>query len=76
MSYRKESYADLEKWRHTVTEYNRNYYQATSGYERRPWTEEEIRAIMKREVSDRDLSKILHRSMKSIVMKRNRIILT
>lgn len=30
MSYRKKDYADIEKWRNTVTAYNRSYYQATS----------------------------------------------
>ena len=70
ISFRKSGYKDLNKWRKTVTEYNRRYYSKTALYEPRKWTDEEVEMIMGREKSDRQLSEILQRSMKSIVKKR------
>lgn len=70
ISFRKSAYKDLDKWRNSVTEYNRRYYSKTALYEPRRWTDEEIEMIMKKEKPDRELSEILHRSMKSIVKKR------
>lgn len=70
ISFRKSEYKDLDKWRKTVTEYNRRYYSKTALYEPRKWTDEEVEMIMGREKSDRQLSEILQRSMKSIVKKR------
>ena len=70
ISFRKTEYKDLNKWRKSVTEYNRRYYAKTALYEPRGWTDEEVEMIMAREKSDRELSEILHRSMKSIVGKR------
>ena len=48
MSYRKRDYADIEKWRNTVTTYNRKYYQSIS-YARnsyKKWTQEEDRIVL------------------------------
>lgn len=73
ISYRKQDYADLNKWRKTLTNYNREYYRKTAKYPARTWTDEEIELIMKREMSDRELSEMLGRSMKSIILKRHRI---
>lgn len=73
ISYRKFDYADLNKWRKTVTNYNRNYYRKTEKYPPRKWNDEEVELITKREMSDRELSELLHRSMKSIVLKRHRV---
>lgn len=73
MSYRKNGYKDIDKWRKTVTRYNREYYRKTAIYDRRKWTQEEIDEIMNREIPDMELSKKLQRSMKSIALKRCRI---
>lgn len=73
ISFRKSEYKDLDKWRKSVTEYNRRYYAKTALYEPRRWTNEEVEMIMAREKPDRELSEILHRSMRSIVQKRHKV---
>ena len=73
MSYRKSGYTDLEKWRKTVSRDNKKYYNKTALYLPRKWTENEIQMLFDENISDRELSKKIHRSMKSIVMKRYRL---
>ena len=73
ISFRKTEYKDLNKWRKSVTEYNRRYYAKTALYEPRKWTDEEVEMIMSREKSDRELSEILHRSMRGILSKRHKV---
>lgn len=73
ISFRKTEYKDLNKWRKSVTEYNRRYYAKTALYEPRGWTDEEVEMIMAREKPDRELSEILHRSMRSILSKRRKV---
>lgn len=63
----------MNKWRNTLTNYNREYYRRTAKYAPRNWTDEEIEMIMKKEMSDRELSEMLGRSMKSILLKRHRV---
>lgn len=71
MAYRAKFYKDPEKLKHTRTEYNRRYYQQTAVYGRRRWTQEEIDLLFQEDITDRELSDILHRSMKAIVAKRH-----
>ena len=73
MSYRKSGYTDLEKWRKTVSRYNKKYYNKTALYLPRKWTENEIQMLFDENISDRELSEKIHRSMKSIVLKRHRV---
>lgn len=61
MSYRKSGYKDIDKWRKTVTKYNREYYRKTAIYDKRKWTQEEIDEIMKHEIPDIELSKKLQK---------------
>lgn len=57
-----------------TTEYNREYYQKTAGkFEPRFYTPQEDRMIMRREFSDYEISQRIHRSMKSIVMRRYKL---
>lgn len=75
MSYRKRDYADIEKWRNTVTTYNRKYYQSTS-YARnsyKKWTQEEDRIVLEHTIPDREISKLLGRSMKAIIQRRHNL---
>lgn len=75
MSYRKKNYADIEKWRNTVTTYNRKYYQSTS-YARnsyKKWTQEEDRIVLEHTIPDREISKLLGRSMKAIIQRRHNL---
>ena len=64
---------DPEKRRAAVTAYNRAYYRQTALYERRYWTEAEIDMLFNNQMTDRELSSIIKRSMKSIVNKRSEI---
>ena len=75
MSYRKRDYADIEKWRNTVTTYNRKYYQSIS-YARnsyKKWTQEEDRIVLEHTIPDREISKLLGRSMKAIIQRRHNL---
>lgn len=73
MAYRKSGYRDLDKLRITRTNYNRRYYQRTSVYQPRKWSDEEIEMLFDDDISDRELSEKIGRSMKSIVLKRSRV---
>ncbi|WP_418428041.1 hypothetical protein [Blautia hydrogenotrophica] len=73
MSFRKEGYSDIDKWRKTVRNYNKRYYKQTAKYAPRPWTENEIQMLFDETINDRELSEKIHRSMKSIVLKRHRV---
>lgn len=74
MSYRKKDYADLDKWRNTVTAYNHKYYAKTAIYGRRPWTEEEKQMLFNADLTDRELSDKIRRSMKAIACMRSRLL--
>lgn len=74
MSYRKRDYADLDKWRNTVTAYNRQYYTKTAIYGSRPWTEEEKQMLFDNDLTDRELSDKIRRSMKAIACMRSRML--
>ena len=74
MSYRKKDYADMDKWRNTVTAYNRQYYTKTAIYGRRPWTEEEKQMLFNADLTDRELSDKIRRSMKAIACMRSRLL--
>lgn len=71
MSFRKSRYKDKEKWRVVVTRYTRNYYQKTANYKKRSWTKEEDELVLSHKMPDRELSSLISRSMKSIVMRRH-----
>lgn len=73
MALRSKEYRDKEKLRKTRNAQRNRYYAKTSVYEPREWTVSEIEEILKREVSDSELSKRLHRSVRSIQMKRHRV---
>lgn len=75
MSYRKRDYADIEKRRNTVTTYNRKYYQSTS-YARnsyKKWTQGEDRIVLEHTIPDREISKLLGRSMKAIIQRHHNL---
>ncbi len=66
MSARAKPYKDKD-WFIKSRERSKNIYYSSSGmYERRAWTLNEERIIMESEKSDRQLSKELHRSVRSI----------
>ena len=50
----------------------RNYSRGSTG-RRRPWTDDEDRQVLAREVSDRELSFVLDRSVRAIQHRRHRL---
>lgn len=72
---RKSEYKDLEKYKKTKREQEKRYYGKTQDVlnSRKYWTPREIKMIMAKNMSDRELSQILGRSMKAIQVKRYKI---
>lgn len=72
---RKSKYKDLEKYKKTKREQQKRYYDKTQDAlnSRKCWTPREIKIIMAKNMSDRELSRILGRSMKAIEVKRSKI---
>lgn len=73
MALRAKDYHDKEKLRKTRNAQRNRYYRKTNIYERREWTSSEIEAIMAKDITDTELSKIMHRSVRSIQQKRCRV---
>ena len=71
---RKENYNDLEKWRNTCNKQNRRYYGKTAIYERSRFTLKDCEMILEHSIPDVELSKIIHHSVKSIQIKRSRLL--
>ena len=70
---RKESYANIDKWRATCSKQKKRYYGRTQLYEPREWTQEEIDLILARDMTDMELSELIHRSVQAIQIKRSRL---
>ena len=71
---RKKDYRDLKKHRDTCNKQNKRYYGKTSyKYERRRYTVEEDVLILSRSMTDSELSEKIHRSVKSIQIRRCRL---
>lgn len=72
---RKSQYQDLTKYHHTKRLQERRYHEKTGcgQYPRRRWTVEEEHRVLDHTISDRELSKEIHRSLNAIQMKRNRL---
>lgn len=68
---RGHNYKDKEKWHNTCMKQKRRYYGKTANrYPRRMWTIEEDKAVLKRNMTDHQLSQKIHRSVASIQMRR------
>lgn len=75
MTNRKENYKDMNKYYKTKREMQYRYYHrmGTGIYKRRSWTEAEDNLVVKHPIPDRELSKRLKRSVKSIQMRRHKL---
>lgn len=72
---RKSEYRDMEKFKRTKREQQKRYYRKTQDAPNRNkrWTEEETAMIMNvRDMTDTELSRVLGRSVKSILAKRHK----
>lgn len=73
---RKHLYKDLEKWKQTKKKQSKKYYDTHSRNatnSKKQYTPEEIELIIKHEISDVELSKILGRSVNAIQVKRSKL---
>lgn len=73
MANRKNSYADMERFRETCNAQKRRYYAKTSIYEPSPWTYEHDEMVLKHSITDTELSKKIHHSVKAIQQRRYRL---
>lgn len=72
---RKYDYKDLDKWRRTKNRYKRKYFGKTAIYGlNNKFTEKECEMILRHDISDCELSKIIHHSVSSIQTKRWRLL--
>lgn len=71
----KKGYKDMEKWRAGCHKERLKYYRQTAFAPKSdlPWTDEEIEIVLAHKSRDRDISKMLGRSVASIQIKRCRI---
>lgn len=72
---RRESYADLGKWRMTCNRQRARYYGKTAfaAHHNERWTDGELAAVMAHEVTDRELAARLGRSIGAIQTMRSRL---
>ena len=70
---RKEGYRDLSHWRKTCDRQRKKYYDKTSIYPPQRWTVEEDRMVLERKMTDNELSRIIHHSVKTIQVRRLRL---
>lgn len=72
---RKEGYKDLKKFRETCNKQTRKYYDKTvnAKNKRKLWTKKDEELILEHKILDRELSKILGRSMKAIHVRRTKL---
>ena len=71
---RKESYADLEKWRACCNRARKKNYKKTALYKPSRYTVKECEMVLEHSIPDVELSKIIHHSVESIQIKRSRLL--
>ena len=71
---RKSKYRDMDKYRRTRNNQKRRYYGKSAIYGRSRYTEEECRMILEHDITDTELSKLIHHSVASIQVERNRLL--
>lgn len=72
---RKSGYKDMERYRETKQNYYRRYYKTTENArnKRKRWSGDEDKLIIEHSITDRELSEIIGRSMKAILVRRTRL---
>lgn len=71
---KKHSYADLEKWRAACRRANKKYYRKTALYRPSRYTAKQCEMILEHNITDAELSKIIHHSVAAIQIKRSRLL--
>ena len=70
---RKERYHDLSLWRKTCDRQRKKYYDKTAIYPPQRWTIKEDRMVLEHKMTDTELSRIIHHSVKAIHVRRSRL---
>lgn len=68
----KKHYSE-EQFRKMRNKYRQKNYSQTAKYNRRSWTLEEDNAVLKQNMTDRELSEKISRSVQAIQIRRNRL---
>lgn len=72
MPLRSKNYADKERLRVTRNQQRKRNYKLTQLYKQRKWTKEELFMIHERNITDRELSVKIGRSVQSIQCMRSK----
>lgn len=73
MPNRKYAYADMQKFRKTTNAQKKRYYSKTEFYGPSNWTVEQDKMVLDHLITDTELSKIIHHSVKAIQVRRCRL---
>lgn len=71
----KHGYADLEKWRAARSRSKKKYYKKTALYRPSRFTAKQCEMILDHNMTDAELSKLIHHSVESIQVKRSRLLI-
>lgn len=65
---KKHNYKDLDKWRKSKNRQRKRYYDKTSNAANKGerWTQQEIDLVLKHEITDMELSRLIGRTVASI----------
>lgn len=61
---------DKDKCREARNRQRKRYYDKTAIYGKRPWTPEQDKMVLNHDITDYELSKIIHHSMRAIQKRR------
>lgn len=72
MPNRKENYRDMQRYHITRRQQIARWRKrgGSGKYPKRPWTDEEIKLVMAHQITDRELSHLIQRSVVAIQTKR------
>ena len=72
MPNRKENYRDMQRYHITRRQQIARWRKrgGSGKYPKRPWTDEEIKLVMAHQITDRELSRQIQRSVLAIQIKR------
>lgn len=70
---RKKEYKDMDKFKKTRNAQRKRYYKKTQLYKRKCWNIKEDILVLKHEITDTELSYMIHRSVSAIQKRRCRL---
>ena len=73
MPNRKKDYTDLKKFAETRKKQKKRYYAKTAIYKQKRWTSVEDNMVLEHNITDTELSQIIHHSVAAIQHRRYRL---